>query len=349
MEKMETKELYYSLPEEFIAQYPAEEREASRLMILDRKGKSWGHSRFDSLPNYLQSGDLLVLNDTKVVPARLIGCKVNTHRKIEVLLVKEVAPRSWEALVKPGKKAPINTQIIFGKGDLKGVVTAVCGPGKRVIEFFANGYLEAKLKQYGMVPIPPYIKRDSHHSLELDQVRYQTVYARIEGAIAAPTAGLHFTERLLERIKEQGVQILSLTLHIGPGTFRPIKSRVVGEHPMEPEYYIIEPETADIITRVKEEGRRIVAVGTSVTRALETIFGSPYQPRPLEGWTDLFMYPGYCFKVVDGLVTNFHLPGSTLLALVFAFAGKELILKAYQAAIKERYRFYSYGDAMLII
>jgi S-adenosylmethionine:tRNA ribosyltransferase-isomerase len=269
--------------------------------------------------------------------------------KIEVLLVKEVAPGCWEALVRPSKKAPINTQIVFGNGDLKGIVTAVCGSGRRVIGFFGNGSSGANLKQYGMVPLPPYIKRDYLHSLELDQIRYQTVYARIEGALAAPTAGLHFTERLLKRIKERGVQILYLTLHIGPGTFRPIKDKVVEEHHMEPEYYTIEPETADIINRAKEEGRRVVTVGTSVTRTLETIFGSSYQQRPLEGWTDLFIYPEYCFKAVDSLVTNFHLPGSTPLALVSALAGQELILRAYQAAIEERYRFYSYGDAMLII
>jgi S-adenosylmethionine:tRNA ribosyltransferase-isomerase len=348
-QSMKTKDLFYSLPEEFIAQYPAEERDESRLMVLKRKTSSWEHKRFDGLINYLRSGDLLVLNNTKVIPARLIGHKVNAHNKIEVLLLKEIAPGSWEALVRPSKKVPINTRIVFGSGDLKGIVTGICGPGRRVIEFFADGPLKAKLKQYGMVPLPLYIKRNYPRSQELDELRYQTVYAQVEGAIAAPTAGLHFTERLLERIKESKVQILYLTLHIGAGTFRPIKSEALEEHGMESEYYSIEAETVDIINQAEEKGKRVIAVGTSVAKALETIFGSPYQQRPLEGWTDLFIYPGYCFNSVDALVTNFHLPGSTPLALVFAFAGQELILKAYQAAIEERYRFYSYGDAMLII
>jgi S-adenosylmethionine:tRNA ribosyltransferase-isomerase len=346
---METNALYYSLPEEFISQYPSEERDASRLMILNRKSNAWEHRHFNSLPNYFEPGDLLVLNNTKVIPARLVGHKFNTYGKIEVLLTKEITPGCWEALVKPSKKAPINTQIIFGEGDLKGIVTADRGPGKRVIRFFANGSYEAKIKQYGRVPIPPYIKRDHHHLLELDEARYQTVYARIEGAVAAPTAGLHFTERLLERIKERGVQILSLTLHIGMGTFRSIKSKVVEEHRVEPEYYKIESETAHIINQAKKEDRRVIAVGTSVSKALETIFGAPLQQKPLEGWTDLFIYPGYIFKAIDALVTNFHLPASPPLALVYAFAGQELILNAYQAAIAEKYRFYSYGDAMLII
>lgn len=346
---MEVKEWYYSLPVDLIAQYPTDERDSSRLMILNRKSQEWRHSRFEHLPNYLQPGDLLILNNTKVIPARLIGHKANRHGEVEVLLVKEISYGCWETLVKPSKKVPINTQIVFGKGDLEGIVTAICGLGRRVIEFFANGSLDVKLKQYGMVPLPPYIKREPCHSQEQDQVRYQTVYARIEGAVAAPTAGLHFTERLLEKIKERGIQILYLTLHIGPGTFRLIKTTSVEEHRVEPEYYKIESETADIIDQAKEEERRVVAVGTSVTKALEATIALPYQQRHLEGWTDLFIYPGHRFRVVDSLITNFHLPNSTPLALVSAFAGQELILKAYQAAIEERYRFYSYGDAMLII
>jgi S-adenosylmethionine:tRNA ribosyltransferase-isomerase len=347
---MKVKELYYPLPKELIAQYPAEKRESSRLMILDRQNHSWKHQRFYELPDYLVPGDVLILNNTKVIRARLIGRKVNSHKKIEVLLVKKLLPNRWEVLVKPGKNVTLNTRIIFGKGDLEGEVIAMGEMGKRVIEFSASGAVEAKINQYGIIPLPPYIKRPNSQSLDLDLVRYQTVYAKIEGSIAAPTAGLHFAEDLLKKIKEKGVQIVFITLHIGPGSFRPIKNELIEQHRMEPEYFRIEPEVANIIRYAKANKRRVIAVGTSVTKALETIFNSPRQiNESLEGWTDLFIYPGYRFKVVDALITNFHLPGSTLLALVAAFAGRELILNAYEAAIEEKYRFYSYGDAMLII
>jgi len=347
---MEIDQLYYELPKELIAQYPAERREQSRLMVLYRQQGCWEHRRFYELTDLLKPGDILVLNNTKVFPARLLGQKANSQTKVELLLTREISPNRWEALIRPSRRLPPHTRIIFGQGDLEGTVISKGELGKGIIEFSSSGDIREAIYRYGLTPLPPYIKREGQRPLPLDQSRYQTVYAQIEGSVAAPTAGLHFSQELLKELENKGIEILYITLHIGPGTFRPIKSKQIEQHRMEPEYYRIDQETADKIRSGCREGRRIIAVGTSVTKALETIFPARGAlPEILQGWSDLFIYPGYRFKLVDALITNFHLPGSTLLALVAAFAGRDLILRAYQAAIDQGYRFYSYGDAMLIL
>lgn len=341
---MEKKDFYYYLPEELIAQDPLEDRSASRLMILDRAKKGVEHRTFRDIIEYLQPKDCLVINNTKVIPARLLGRKEGTDAGIEVLLLKRREKDIWETLVKPGKKAKIGTRILFGNGCLIGEVVDIVEEGNRLIRFFYDGIFEEVLDQLGQMPLPPYIT----HPLQ-DKNRYQTVYAKYDGSAAAPTAGLHFTQELLEQIKEKGVEIAKVTLHVGLGTFRPVKTENILEHHMHSEYYCIEEAEAEKINRVKQNGGRIIAVGTTSCRTLEAAADSNGILKGCSGWTDIFIYPGYTFRCIDGLITNFHLPESTLLMLVSALAGREYVMEAYQIAVKERYRFFSFGDAMLIL
>lgn len=341
---MEKKDFYYYLPEELIAQDPLEDRSASRLMVLDRAKKGVEHRTFRDIIEYLQPKDCLVINNTKVIPARLLGRKEGTDAGIEVLLLKRREKDIWETLVKPGKKAKIGTRILFGNGCLIGEVVDIVEEGNRLIRFFYDGIFEEVLDQLGQMPLPPYIT----HPLQ-DKNRYQTVYAKYDGSAAAPTAGLHFTQELLEQIKEKGVEIAKVTLHVGLGTFRPVKTENILEHHMHSEYYCIEEAEAEKINRVKQNGGRIIAVGTTSCRTLEAAADSNGILKGCSGWTDIFIYPGYTFRCIDGLITNFHLPESTLLMLVSALAGREYVMEAYQIAVKERYRFFSFGDAMFII
>ncbi len=341
---MEKKDFYYYLPEELIAQDPLEDRSASRLMVLDRAKKGVEHRTFRDIIEYLQPKDCLVINNTKVIPARLLGRKEGTNAGIEVLLLKRREKDIWETLVKPGKKAKIGTRILFGNGCLIGEVVDIVEEGNRLIRFFYDGIFEEVLDQLGQMPLPPYIT----HPLQ-DKNRYQTVYAKYDGSAAAPTAGLHFTQELLEQIKEKGVEIAKVTLHVGLGTFRPVKTENILEHHMHSEYYCIEEAEAEKINRVKQNGGRIIAVGTTSCRTLEAAADSNGILKGCSGWTDIFIYPGYTFRCIDGLITNFHLPESTLLMLVSALAGREYVMEAYQIAVKERYRFFSFGDAMFII
>lgn len=341
---MEKKDFYYYLPEELIAQDPLEDRSASRLMVLDRAKKGVEHRTFRDIIEYLQPKDCLVINNTKVIPARLLGRKEGTDAGIEVLLLKRREKDIWEILVKPGKKAKIGTRILFGNGCLIGEVVDIVEEGNRLIRFFYDGIFEEVLDQLGQMPLPPYIT----HPLQ-DKNRYQTVYAKYNGSAAAPTAGLHFTQELLEQIKEKGVEIAKVTLHVGLGTFRPVKTENILEHHMHSEYYCIEEAEAEKINRVKQNGGRIIAVGTTSCRTLEAAADSNGILKGCSGWTDIFIYPGYTFRCIDGLITNFHLPESTLLMLVSALAGREYVMEAYQIAVKERYRFFSFGDAMFII
>ncbi|MFD1705521.1 tRNA preQ1(34) S-adenosylmethionine ribosyltransferase-isomerase QueA [Siminovitchia sediminis] len=335
----------FHLPEELIAQVPLENRSQSRLMILNKETGEIAHESFTSLPEYLNPGDCLVLNDTKVLPARLFGTKVGTGAKVEVLLLKQLKGDCWETLAKPAKRIKAGTEITFGNGQLKAVCIGTEDHGGRIFEFQYEGIFYEVLDALGKMPLPPYIKE----RLE-DQDRYQTVYARERGSAAAPTAGLHFTHDLLERIKEKGIHVAFITLHVGLGTFRPVSTESVEDHDMHSEYYRMSRETADLLNEVKRKGGRIISVGTTSTRTLETIAGQNDGVFiPGNGWTDIFIYPGYEFKAVDGLVTNFHLPMSTLIMLVSALAGREHILHAYEIAVKERYRFFSFGDAMIII
>ncbi|MBI2875268.1 MAG: tRNA preQ1(34) S-adenosylmethionine ribosyltransferase-isomerase QueA [Candidatus Tectomicrobia bacterium] len=382
---MDLEALDYTLPIELIAQHPAPQREQSRLLVLNRRDGSLSHEGFGRLPEYLREGDLLVLNDTRVFPARLIGRKISGSARVELLLLRETSAGCWEALVRPGKRAPVVVEIAFGQGDLIGRIIEEGERGRKQVAFSATGgEVKEKLACYGQIPLPPYIKRDSGAGTA-DAERYQTVYARNVGAVAAPTAGLHFTPQLLEQVRQKGVEVHFLTLHVGPGTFQPLCSSRVEDHRMEAEYYCLEAPVREAVARAKREGRRVIAVGTTATRALESavcqggfpeVAGHPLcrphsfkdEPEehrfpspslasrkeaggigPLSGWTDLFIYPGYRFQVVEGLLTNFHLPRSTLLALVCAFAGREFILQAYEEAVRQRYRFYSYGDAMLVV
>lgn len=341
---MEKKDFYYYLPEELIAQDPLEDRSASRLMVLDRAKKGVEHRTFRDIIEYLQPKDCLVINNTKVIPARLLGRKEGTDAGIEVLLLKRREKDIWETLVKPGKKAKIGTRILFGNGCLIGEVVDIVEEGNRLIRFFYDGIFEEVLDQLGQMPLPPYIT----HPLQ-DKNRYQTVYAKYDGSAAAPTAGLHFTQELLKQIKEKGVEIAKVTLHVGLGTFRPVKTENILEHHMHSEYYCIEEAEAEKINRVKQNGGRIIAVGTTSCRTLEAAADSNGILKGCSGWTDIFIYPGYTFRCIDGLITNFHLPESTLLMLVSALAGREYVMEAYQIAVKERYRFFSFGDAMLIL
>ena len=340
---MKTSDFYYDLPEELIAQDPLEDRSASRLMHLDRETGEVSHGHFRDILTYLKPGDCLVINDTKVIPARLYGHKEGTDALIEILLLKRRENDIWETLVRPGKKCRPGAVINFGDGILKGRVLEVVDDGNRLIQFEYEGIFEEILDRLGEMPLPPYIT----HKLK-DKNRYQTVYAKHEGSAAAPTAGLHFTEELLREVQERGVNIAHVTLHVGLGTFRPVKVEDVTQHHMHSEFYVIEESQAELINSTKKSGGRIIAVGTTSCRTLESAAEENGTLKAGSGWTDIFIYPGYRFKIMDGLITNFHLPESTLIMLVSAFAGKEHVLKAYEEAVKERYRFFSFGDAMFI-
>ena len=340
---MKTSDFYYDLPEELIAQDPLPDRSSSRLMHLDKQTGEIVHTNFRHVLDYLNPGDCLVINDTRVIPARLYGSKVGTNAGIEILLLKRKENNIWETLVKPGKKAKPGTKISFGDGLLIGEVLDVVEEGNRLIQFSYEGIFEEILDQLGEMPLPPYIT----HKLQ-DKERYQTVYAKHEGSAAAPTAGLHFTKELLEQIEEKGVKIAHVTLHVGLGTFRPVKVDDVEKHHMHSEFYVVEEDQAAMINEAKRTGHRVIAVGTTSCRTLESAADENGVLQAKSGWTEIFIYPGYEFKIIDALITNFHLPESTLLMLVSALAGKEHILKAYEEAVKERYRFFSFGDAMMI-
>ena len=342
-EGMNVKDYDYDLPEELIAQDPLEDRSSSRLMVLDRQTGDVEHRHFTDILEYLHPGDCLVINNTKVIPARLFGVKEDTQAKIEVLLLKRKENDIWETLVKPGKKAKPGTKLVFGDGLLTAEVVDVVEEGNRLIQFHYDGIFEEILDQLGQMPLPPYIT----HQLK-DKNRYQTVYAKYDGSAAAPTAGLHFTKELLQKVKDMGVDIAEVTLHVGLGTFRPVKVENVLDHHMHSEFYMVSQEAAHKINRAKESGHRVIAVGTTSTRTLEAAADENGRLHETSGWTEIFIYPGYQFKVIDALITNFHLPQSTLVMLVSALAGREHVLHAYETAVKERYRFFSFGDAMLI-
>ena len=341
---MQLSDFYYELPEELIAQDPLLKRSDSRLMVIDRKTGDIEHKHFTDVINYLNPGDCLVINDTKVIPARLIGIKEDTGASIEVLLLKRKDDKTWETLVKPGKKARPGARISFGDGKLVGEVKDIVEEGNRLIEFTYDGIFEEVLDELGQMLLPPYIT----HKLE-DKNRYQTVYAKHEGSAAAPTAGLHFTNELLKEIEEKGIKIARVTLHVGLGTFRPVKVDNITDHHMHSEFYVIDETAADIINTTKKNGGKVISVGTTSTRTLETAADENGYIKACSGWTDIFIYPGYKFKCVDRLSTNFHLPESTLLMLVSALYNREDILKAYELAVKEKYRFFSFGDAMIIL
>ena len=340
---MKVSDFYFELPEELIAQYPLEKSDSSRLMVLDKKTGEIEHRKFHDILEYLNEGDTLVLNNTRVLPARLIGEKEETGGKIEFLLLKRIEGDKWECLAKPGRKAKVGTVFTFGEGKLKAIVREIGEEGNRIIEFKYDGIFEQVLDELGQMPLPPYI----HEKLE-DKERYQTVYSKEKGSAAAPTAGLHFTEELLKEIKDKGVNIAYLTLHVGLGTFRPVKVDDVNNHVMHSEYYHLDKENAELINKTKEAGKRVIAVGTTSSRTLETIGDENGRVREQSGWTDIFIYPGYKFKIVDNLITNFHLPESTLIMLVSALAGQDNIMNAYNTAVKEKYRFFSFGDSMFI-
>ncbi|WP_069649386.1 tRNA preQ1(34) S-adenosylmethionine ribosyltransferase-isomerase QueA [Caloranaerobacter ferrireducens] len=340
---MRRQDFYFDLPEELIAQFPIEKRDSSRLMVLDKKTGAIEHKEFKDIIDYLNEGDCLVLNDTRVIPARLFGQKEKTGGKIEFLLLNRIEKDKWEVLVKPGKRARVGTTFIFGDGILKADVLEIGEEGIRIVEFKYDGIFEEVLDRLGEVPLPPYIKE----KLE-DRERYQTVYSKKEGSAAAPTAGLHFTEELLEKIREKGVEIVYITLHVGLGTFRPVKVDKLDEHKMHSEFFEVSEEAANTINEIKKKGGKIIAVGTTTTRTLESSSNNEGFVVPKKGSTDIFIYPGYKFKVIDKLITNFHLPESTLIMLVSALAGRENVLRAYNIAVKEKYRFFSFGDAMLI-
>lgn len=342
--ELKLKDFDYELPEELIAQDPLLERSGSRLMTMNRQSGELSHKVFSDVIDYLQQGDCLVINDTKVIPARLYGVREGTGAAIELLLLKRRGNDIWETLVKPGRKAKAGTVIIFGEGKLKGRILDIVEDGNRLIQFEYEGIFEEILDELGQMPLPPYIT----HTLQ-DKNRYQTVYAKHEGSAAAPTAGLHFTKELLHKIEEKGVKIAHVTLHVGLGTFRPVKVENVLEHHMHSEYYCIEQTEADIINQAKDRGNRVICVGTTSCRTIESAALEDGRISASSGYTDIFIYPGYKFKLMDGLITNFHLPQSTLLMLVSAFAGREHVLHAYKTAVEERYRFFSFGDAMLIL
>lgn len=340
---MNIKDFYFDLPKEQIAQDPLTDRSASRLLVLDKKTGDIKHTEFKSIVDYMNPNDCLVINNTKVIPARLIGEREGTKGKVEILLLKRKEDDIWEALVKPGKKARPGTKILFG-GILTGEVLAIAEEGNRLIKFTYDGIFEEILDQLGQMPLPPYIT----HELK-DKNRYQTVYAKYDGSAAAPTAGLHFTPELLEQVKLKGTQVAEVTLHVGLGTFRPVKVENILEHHMHSEYYRIEQEQADKINKARQQGGRIICVGTTSCRTVESAADENGMLNASQGNTEIFIYPGYQFKVMDALITNFHLPESTLLMLVSALAGRENVLNAYETAVKEGYRFFSFGDAMLIL
>ncbi|MCR5651950.1 MAG: tRNA preQ1(34) S-adenosylmethionine ribosyltransferase-isomerase QueA [Lachnospiraceae bacterium] len=337
-------DFYYDLPPELIAQDPLEKRDDSRLLVLDRQNGKTEHRKFTAVTDYLKKGDCLVLNDTKVIPARLLGSKEDTGASVEILLLSNKGSDLWEAIVKPGKKLKKGTRVSFGGGLLKAEIDTVLPDGNRLVRFYYTGIWEEILDELGQMPLPPYIT----HKLK-DKNRYQTVYAKYEGSAAAPTAGLHFTDELLREIEKAGIRTAYVTLHVGLGTFRPVKAENILDHHMHSEEYIISEKAAGIINDTKREGGRIICVGTTSCRTVESAADEKGHIMPSSGSTDIFIYPGYKFKITDGLITNFHLPESTLLMLVSALAGRENILNAYREAIAERYRFFSFGDAMLIL
>ena len=339
---MRTDDFDYYLPKELIAQTPLKERDHSRLLIMDRKTGELTHERFDNIINYLNEGDVLVVNNTKVLPARLIGNKIDTDAVIEVLMLKDLGNDTWECLSKPAKRVKVGTVIKFSD-ELSCECTSIGEDGIRHFKFIYNGIFLEILDRLGEMPLPPYI----HEKLK-EKDRYNTVYAKELGSAAAPTAGLHFTNELLDKIKEKGILIEYITLHVGLGTFRPVEVEDVTKHKMHSEFYEMSKETADVLNKAKKENRRIIAVGTTTTRTLETIMNLYNEFKECSGWTDIFIYPGYEFKAIDSLITNFHLPKSTLVMLVSAFSSKENILNAYEEAVKEKYRFFSFGDAMFI-
>jgi len=340
---LKTRDFKFDLPQELIAQVPIEDRASSRLMVLDKETGNIEHKVFRDIIEYLNPGDCLVLNNTRVIPARLIGEKLETGGKIEFLLLKRTEEDTWQALVKPGKRAKVGTKFSFGNGKLIGEVVDLSDEGSRIIKFHYDGIFEEILDELGNMPLPPYI------TARLDEKeRYQTVYSKHNGSAAAPTAGLHFTEELLNKIKEKGVDIAFVTLHVGLGTFRPVKVEDVLNHKMHSEYYMVSQEAADKINRAKENGKNVICVGTTSCRTIESACNEDGKMKETSGWTEIFIYPGYKFKVLDKLITNFHLPESTLIMLVSAICGKDNVLNAYNEAVKERYRFFSFGDAMII-
>ena len=339
---MKKSDFYFDLPEELIAQTPIAQRDESRLLHLDRVTGEMEHRHFYDLPDYLRAGDCLILNDSRVLPARLIGMRP-TGGTVELVLLRDLGENRWECLSRPGRKTRPGQEILFGDGELKAVVEDVAAGGNRIVRFFYDGIFLEVLERLGKMPLPPYIREELH-----DPERYQTVYSRALGSAAAPTAGLHFTPELLEKIRSKGIETAFVTLHVGLGTFRPVKEEEIEEHEMHSEFCIIPAETAGIVNRTKQSGGRVIAVGTTSCRTLESFSAPDGTLTPASGWTDIFIYPGYTFKCVDALITNFHLPESTLIMLVSALAGRENVLNAYRTAVAERYRFFSFGDAMFI-
>ncbi len=340
---MKTHDFYYDLPEELIAQTPLEQRDTSRLMVLNRETGEVSHKHFYDILEYLQPGDCLVMNDSRVLPARLLGHRP-TGGAVEVLLLRDLGDKRWECLCKPGRKMQVGSQVIFGDGELRATVVAVREDGNRVVEFHYEGIFLEVLERLGKMPLPPYIKAELQ-----DQERYQTVYSREVGSAAAPTAGLHFTKELLEQIRAKGVKTAFVTLHVGLGTFRPVKAENILEHHMHAELCMMSAETAAILNETKANGGRVICVGTTSCRTLESLVNDDGSFEAKSKWTEIFIYPGYTFKAMDGLITNFHLPESTLVMLVSAFAGREQVLSAYEEAVREKYRFFSFGDAMCIL
>lgn len=340
---MKTHDFWYDLPEKLIAQTPLQQRDSSRLLVLDRKSGEVSHRHFYDILDYLKPGDCLVMNDSRVLPARLLGHRP-TGGAVEVLLLRDLGEKKWECLCKPGRKMQVGNEVIFGNGELTAVVTSVQEDGNRVIEFQYEGIFLEVLERLGKMPLPPYIKSELQ-----DQERYQTVYSREVGSAAAPTAGLHFTNDLLDRIREKGIKTAFVTLHVGLGTFRPVKAEEISDHHMHSELCMIGPDTADILNDTKANGGRIICVGTTSCRTLESLVNDDGSFEPRSKWTEIFIYPGYQFKAMQGLITNFHLPESTLVMLVSAFAGRENVLAAYHEAVAEEYRFFSFGDAMCIL
>ena len=341
---MKTSDFYYDLPEELIAQTPVEPRDSSRMLVMDRKTGALEHRHFYDIIDYLNEGDCLIVNDSRVLPARIFGTKEGTGAQVEFLLLRQIENKRWETLTKPGKKAKIGTKFIFGDGLMTAVVTDVTDEGNRIVDFECEGSIYEVLDKLGQMPLPPYI----HEKLK-DKERYQTVYSRELGSAAAPTAGLHFTKELMEKVRAKGVNIGYVTLHVGLGTFRPVKVDDVTKHHMHSEHYEIPEETARLINETKRNGKRVIAVGTTSCRTLESVAKKEGCVCPSEGWTDIFIYPGFEFRVLDGLITNFHLPESTLIMLVSAFAGFDNVMNAYKTAVEEHYRFFSFGDCTLIL
>ncbi|MCR3759089.1 tRNA preQ1(34) S-adenosylmethionine ribosyltransferase-isomerase QueA [Clostridium felsineum] len=340
---MQLEDFDYYLPEELIAQHPCDKRDECRLMVMNKKSGEVEHKIFKDIIDYLNTGDCLVLNDTRVLPARLIGNKIETGGKMEFLLLKRIDKDTWETLVKPGKRAKIGAKFEFGNGILKAEVKSIGEDGNRIVEFQYDGIFEEILDELGQMPLPPYITEELENKEE-----YQTVYSKNNGSAAAPTAGLHFTNELLNKIRAKGIKTVFLTLHVGLGTFRPVKVENVESHHMHSEFYMLSKESADIINETKKNGGRVISVGTTSTRTLETIADEDGKVREQSGWTDIYIYPGYKYKIVDGLITNFHLPKSTLVMLVSALSSRENILNAYKNAVENKYRFFSFGDAMFI-